>query len=70
MTAEGGATVLTDSQRKRALNLAGAVVLLVEDDDDARELTRPHLAEVGARVIEARSAESALVACSRAAPMS
>jgi len=52
--------VLGDSQRHQALSLAGAVVLLVEDDDDARELTSRILQEVGARVIEARNAETAL----------
>ena len=60
LAAEGGATVLTDSQRNRALSLEGAVVLLVEDDEDARELTRRRLQEVGARVIEAHDAQSAL----------
>ena len=53
-------TAFGDSQRNRVFNLADAVVLLVEDDDDARELTSRILREVGARVIEARSAESAL----------
>ncbi len=60
LAAEGGTTVLTDSQRNRALSLEGAVVLLVEDDEDARELTRRRLQEVGARVIEAHNAQSAL----------
>lgn len=49
-----------ESQRLAALGLTGAVVLLVEDDDDARELTRRILSEVGARVIEAASAREGL----------
>jgi hypothetical protein len=60
LTDDIGATTAGDSQRKRVFNLAGAVVLLVEDDDDTRELTSRILREVGARVIEARSAEAAL----------
>jgi PAS domain S-box-containing protein len=54
------AATLGDSQRRHVLSLAGAVVLLVEDDDDARQLTSRILQEVGARVIEARNAETAL----------
>ena len=42
------------------LGLSGAIVLLVEDDDDARELTRRILNERGARVVEAASAREAL----------
>ena len=60
LTDDAGATTRGDSQRNRVFNLAGAVVLLVEDDDDTRELTSRILREVGARVIEARSAEAAL----------
>jgi PAS domain S-box-containing protein len=58
--ADVSTAVLGDSQRAQRLSLAGAVVLLVEDDDDARELTSRILQEVGARVIEARNAETAL----------
>ena len=42
------------------MGLSGATVLLVEDDDDARELTRRILSERGARVVEAASARGAL----------
>jgi CheY-like chemotaxis protein/anti-sigma regulatory factor (Ser/Thr protein kinase) len=52
----------SESQRLRALDLSGVVVLLVEDDSDARELTRRILSDVGATVIEASDARSALAA--------
>jgi PAS domain S-box-containing protein len=48
------------SQRLRALDLSGVNVLLVEDDKDARELTKRILTDAGARVIEAHNVESAL----------
>jgi CheY-like chemotaxis protein len=48
----------SDSQPQ--VGLSGAIVLLVEDDDDARELTRRILSERGARVIDAASARDAL----------
>jgi hypothetical protein len=50
----------SESQRLGTLGLADAVILLVEDDADARRLTRRILSEVGARVIEAASAREAL----------
>jgi PAS domain S-box-containing protein len=49
-----------DLQRQNPTGLSGAVVLLVEDDDDARELTRRILSERGAQVVEAASAREAL----------
>jgi PAS domain S-box-containing protein len=49
-----------DSQRLRALDLSGVVALVVEDDKDARELTKRILMDAGARVIEAHNADSAL----------
>jgi PAS domain S-box-containing protein len=49
-----------DSQRLRALDLSGVIALVVEDDKDARELTKRILMDAGARVIEAHNAESAL----------
>jgi len=49
-----------DSQRLRSLDLSGVVVLVVEDDKDARELTKRILMDAGARVIEAHNTESAL----------
>lgn len=51
-----------DSQMLRALNFSDVVALVVEDDADARELTRRILTDVGATVIEASSAEEALQA--------
>jgi PAS domain S-box-containing protein len=55
-----------ESQRLRALDLSGAVVLVVEDDKDARELTKRILTDAGARVVEACDAESALSAVTAA----
>jgi len=49
-----------DSQRVRSLDLSGVVALVVEDDKDARELTKRILTDAGARVVEAHNAESAL----------
>lgn len=49
-----------DPQRLDTLGLSDAIVLLVEDDDDARELTRRILSERGVRVVEAGSAHEAL----------
>jgi PAS domain S-box-containing protein len=49
-----------ESQRLRALDLSGVIALVVEDDKDARELTKRILMDAGARVIEAHNAESAL----------
>jgi signal transduction histidine kinase/CheY-like chemotaxis protein len=53
---------LSDSQTMRAIDFSQVVALVVEDDDDARELTRRILTDVGARVIEADSAEAAVKA--------
>jgi PAS domain S-box-containing protein len=59
---------LSDSQTLRAFDFTGVIALVVEDDVDARELTRRILTDVGATVIEASSAEEALacVASSKA----
>jgi PAS domain S-box-containing protein len=51
---------LSDSQTMRAIDFSQVVALVVEDDADARELTRRILTDVGARVIEADSAEAAI----------
>jgi PAS domain S-box-containing protein len=51
---------LSNSQTLRAMNFSGVVALVVEDDADARELTRRILTDVGASVVEASSAEAAL----------
>jgi PAS domain S-box-containing protein len=50
---------LTDSQTLRAINFSGVMALVVDDDADARELTRRILTDVGATVVEASSAEAA-----------
>jgi PAS domain S-box-containing protein len=48
------------SQTLRAMDFSGVVALVVEDDDDARELTRRILTDVGATVIEASNADAAM----------
>jgi PAS domain S-box-containing protein len=53
-------TPLNDSQTVRAADLRGVVALVVEDDLDARDLTKRILTDAGAAVIEAASAEAAL----------
>jgi PAS domain S-box-containing protein len=49
-----------DSTMLRALDFSDVVALVVEDDADARDLTRRILTDVGATVVEAASAEEAL----------
>jgi PAS domain S-box-containing protein len=51
---------LSDSQALRATDFSQVVALVVEDDDDARELTRRILTDVGAKVVEASSADAAM----------
>lgn len=51
---------LSDSQTLRAMDFSEVVALVVEDDGDARELTRRILTDVGATVVEAPSAAAAL----------
>jgi signal transduction histidine kinase/CheY-like chemotaxis protein len=51
---------VAESQRLRSLDLSGVVALVVEDDGDARELTKRILSDAGAQVIEAPNAEAAL----------
>jgi PAS domain S-box-containing protein len=50
----------SESQLLRSLDLSGVIALVVEDDADARELTKRILNDAGAKVIEAASAEAAL----------
>ena len=59
---------LSDSQILRAVDFSKVIALVVEDDDDARELTRRILNDVGATVVEAPNAEKAIesIAASRA----
>jgi PAS domain S-box-containing protein len=49
-----------DIRSPRTLDFSTVVALVVEDDDDARELTKRILTEVGANVVEASSADAAL----------
>jgi CheY-like chemotaxis protein len=51
---------VAESQRLQSLDLSGVVALVVEDDGDARELTKRILSDAGAQVIEAPNAEAAL----------
>jgi PAS domain S-box-containing protein len=51
-----------DTERSRSLDLSGVIALVVEDDKDARELTKRILREAGAQVIEADNAAAALAA--------
>jgi hypothetical protein len=51
---------LSDSQLIRSMNFEGVVALVVEDDEDARALTKRILMDVGATVVEAASAQSAM----------
>jgi PAS domain S-box-containing protein len=51
---------LSTSQPLRAMDFSRVVALVVEDDDDARELTRRILTDAGATVIEASSADAAM----------
>ncbi|MDP8985484.1 MAG: response regulator [Pseudomonadota bacterium] len=50
----------SDSKTLGVLDFSGVVVLIVEDDADARQLTKRILADVGASVVEAASADEAL----------
>jgi CheY-like chemotaxis protein/anti-sigma regulatory factor (Ser/Thr protein kinase) len=50
----------SDSQIQRTLDFSQVVALIVEDDADARELTKRILLDVGATVVEAASADEAL----------
>ncbi|HEX4049347.1 MAG TPA: response regulator [Steroidobacteraceae bacterium] len=53
-------TLISDTQLQRSQDLSGVVVLLVEDDVDARELTCRVLGDAGAQVVEVASAQAAL----------
>jgi PAS domain S-box-containing protein len=59
---------LSDSQIMRSVDFSKVIALVVEDDDDARELTRRILNDVGATVVEAANAERAIdsIAASKA----
>jgi PAS domain S-box-containing protein len=62
LSSNEAAPSLSASQTLRAMDFTRVVALVVEDDDDTRELTRRILTDVGAQVVEASSAEAA-VAC-------
>jgi PAS domain S-box-containing protein len=51
---------MSDSQTLRAMDFSEVIALVVEDDGDARDLTRRILTDVGATVVEASSAAAAL----------
>jgi PAS domain S-box-containing protein len=51
---------VSESQLMRGFDFSGVRALVVEDDEDARSLTRRILTELGATVIEAQSASDAL----------
>jgi hypothetical protein len=57
---EPAAPGLSSSQTLRAMDFSQVVALVVEDDDDARALTRRILTDVGATVVEASDADSAV----------
>jgi PAS domain S-box-containing protein len=60
LSASENAPGLSTSRTLRALDFSRVVALVVEDDDDARELTRRILTDVGAKVVEASSADAAV----------
>lgn len=68
LSREAAAPRSSDSQMQRTLDFSQVVALIVEDDADARELTKRILLDVGATVIEASSAEEALAFVSSAKP--
>ena len=51
---------LSDSQILHSSDLSDVIALVVEDDVDARDLTKRILTDAGARVVEAASADAAL----------
>jgi PAS domain S-box-containing protein len=50
----------SDDHKDYAFDFSAVIALIVEDDDDARELTKRILTDAGATVIEASSAEEAV----------
>src|SRR2546430_11710168 len=57
-----------DGVQRSAMELEGATVLVVEDDDDTREMIRAMLELCGATVLVAESAKSGLEAFLRSRP--
>jgi len=68
LAAAGEAGEARVSPREPCASLAGVKVLVVDDDDDARELVRRVLEACGALVIAAESAAEALAAVTRHRP--
>jgi PAS domain S-box-containing protein len=60
LSENAAAPTISESQVMRGFNFSGVRALVVEDDEDARTLTRRILTELGATVIEAQSASDAL----------
>jgi PAS domain S-box-containing protein len=60
LSEQKGSLSINDSQRLRAMDFSRVVVLLVEDDADSRALTSRVLSDVGAKVVEAASAQEAI----------
>jgi CheY-like chemotaxis protein len=60
LSENAAAPSISESQVMRAFDFSGVRALVVEDDEDARTLTRRILTELGATVIEAQSASDAL----------
>jgi CheY-like chemotaxis protein/anti-sigma regulatory factor (Ser/Thr protein kinase) len=60
LSENAAAPAISESQVMRGFNFSGVRALVVEDDEDARTLTRRILTELGATVIEAQSASDAL----------
>ena len=51
---------VSDSQLLRSLDFSSLTIMVVEDDEDARQLTKRFLTDVGARVIDVGSADEAI----------
>jgi CheY-like chemotaxis protein/anti-sigma regulatory factor (Ser/Thr protein kinase) len=60
LSENAAAPSLSESQVMRGFDFSGVRALVVEDDEDARSLTRRILTELGATVIEAQSASDAM----------
>lgn len=60
LTERSAVLQLSSSQVLRTLDLSGVLALVVEDDRDARELTRRVLTDAGAQVVEAPDAAGAI----------
>ncbi len=68
LTHNDPAPTLSESQTLRNLDFSKVIALVVDDDVDARELTKRILGDVGASVVEASSADEALERVASAKP--